>query len=144
VELNHLSSSDIDLLKIAALVAAFLLNRQALIILAYMLAGEVVFYFTDSGFMCSLLLAALYSTNACTNITLKSQIRHVLLCIGLLNWLAAVDYLVAPDTETYFYICYPWLVNALDLLILYHLLPKGGPNIVSRRFSLGTYRFTCL
>lgn len=140
----HLSASDIDLLKMAALVAAFLLNRQALIILAYMLIGEIVFYFTDSGFMCSLLLAALYSTNACTNINLKSQIRHVLLCVGLLNWLAAVDYLVAPDTETYFYICYPWIINALDLLILYHLLPTRRLNIVNGRFSLGTYRVTCL
>lgn len=133
----HLNASDIDLLKIAALVAAFLLNRQALIILAYMLVGEVVFYFTDSGFMCSLLLAALYSTNACTNITLKSQIRHVLLCIGLLNWLAAVDYLVAPDTETYFYICYPWLVNALDLLILYHLFGNWRPQNVGAMGILG-------
>lgn len=144
MELNHLSSSDIDLLKIAALVAAFLFNRQALVILAYMLVGELVFYFTDSGFMCSLLLAALYSTNACANITLKSQIRHVLLCIGLVNWLAAVDYLVAPDTETCFYIWYPWLINALDLLILYHLLPAWRLNLVNGRFSLGTYRWTCL
>lgn len=136
----HLNASDIDLLKIAALVAAFLLNRQALIILAYMLVGEFIFYFTDSGFMCSLLLAALYSTNACTNINLKSQIRHVLLCIGILNWLAAVDYLIAPDAETYFYICYPWIINALDLLILYHLLPTWRLNLVNGRFSLGTYR----
>lgn len=140
----HLSASDIDLLKIAALVAAFLLNRQALIILAYILVGEVIFYFTDSGFMCSLLLAALYSTNATANITLKSQIRHVLLCVGILNWLAAVDYLVAPDAETYFYICYPWIINALDLLILYHLLPTRRLNFVNGRFSLGTCRRTCL
>lgn len=140
----HLNASDIDLLKIAALVAAFLLNRQALIILAYMVVGEVIFYFTESGFTCSLLLATLYSTNATTNIALKSQIRHVLLCIGILNWLSAADYLVAPDAETYFYICYPWIINALDLLILYHLLPTRGQNFVNGRFSLGTCRRTCL
>ena len=140
----HLNASNIDLLKMAALVSAFLLNRQALVILSYMMVGEAVFYLTDSGFMCSLLLAALYSTNACSNINLKSQIRHVLLCIGLLNWLAAVDYLVSPDTETYFYICYPWLVNALDLLIIYHLLPTRRLNFVNGRFSLGTGRTSCL
>ena len=83
----QLNASDIDLLKIAALVAASFLNRQALIILIYMLIGVFVFYFSDSGFMCSLLLAALYSTNACANINIKSQIRQALFCIGILNWL---------------------------------------------------------
>ena len=139
-----MSWSDTDIIRMAALFAAIFINRQAIFILAVELFVELLFHYAPDGFTAALLMACAYSAAATTNITLKSQIRHVLLCIGILNWLAAVDYLVAPDAETYFYICYPWLINALDLLILYHLLPKGGLNIAGRRFSLGTYRFTCL
>ena len=128
----------------AALFAVIFINRQAVFILAVEIFVEFLFYFSADGFTASLLMACVYSTAATVNITLKSQIRHVLLCIGLLNWLAAVDHLVAPDTETYFYICYPWAINLLDLIILYHLLPTGRLNFVNGRFSLGTYRFTCL
>lgn len=124
--------------------AVIFINRQAVFILAVELCVELLFYYAQDGFTASLLMACAYSASATANINLKSQIRHVLLCIGLLNWLAAVDYLVAPDAETYFYICYPWIINALDLLILYHLLPTRRLNIVNGRFSLGTYRVTCL
>lgn len=128
----------------AALFAAIFINKQAVFILAVELCVELLFYYSTDGFTASLLMACAYSAAATANINLKSQIRHVLLCIGLLNWLAAVDYLIAPDAETYFYTCYPWIINALDLLILYHLLPTGRLKIVNGRFSLGTYRWTCL
>lgn len=136
--------SDTDIIRMAALFAAIFINRQAVFILAVELCVETLFHYAPDGFTASMLMACAYSAAATTNITLKSQIRHVLLCIGILNWLAAVDYLIAPDTETYFYICYPWIINALDLLILYHLLPTWRLNFVNGRFSLGTCRRTCL
>lgn len=139
-----MSWSDTDIIRMAALFAAIFINRQAVFILAVELFVELLFHYATDGFTATLLMACAYSAAATTNITLKSQIRHVLLCIGILNWLAAVDYLVAPDAETYFYICYPWLINALDLLILYHLLPTRRLNFVNGRFSLGTCRWTCL
>ena len=139
-----MSWSDTDIIRMAALFAAIFINRQAVFILAVELCVELLFHYSRDGFTASLLMACTYSAAATVNIKLKSQIRHVLLCIGLLNWLAAVDYLVAPDAETYFYICYPWVINALDLLILYHLLPTRRLNFVNGRFSLGTYRWTCL
>ena len=128
----------------AAFFAAIFINRQAVFILLIELCMEPIFHYAQDGFTASLLMACAYSIVSTANINLKSQIRHVLLCIGILNWLAAVDYLVAPDTETYFYICYPWLVNALDLLIIYHLLPSRRLNFVNGRFSLGTGRTSCL
>lgn len=139
-----MSWSDTDIIRMAAFFAAIFINRQAVFILCIELCVELLFHYAPDGFTASLLMACAYSAAATTNITLKSQIRHVLLCIGILNWLAAVDYLVAPDAETYFYICYPWIINALDLLILYHLLPTRRLNFVNGRFSLGTCRRTCL
>ena len=139
-----MSWSDTDIIRMAALFAAIFINRQAVFILAVELAVELLFYYSPNGFIASLFMACAYSTAATTNINLKSQIRHVLLCIGILNWLAAIDYLVAHDAETCFYICYPWIINALDLLILYHLLPTRRLNFVNGRFSLGTCRWTCL
>jgi len=135
-----MSWSDTDIIRMAAFFAAIFINRQAVFILGVELCVELLFYYSPNGFIASLFMACAYSTAATTNITLKSQIRHVLLCIGIVNWLAAVDYLVAPDAETYFYICYPWIINTLDLLILYHLLPTWRLNLVNGRFSLGTYR----
>jgi len=139
-----MSWSDTDIIRMAALFAAIFINRQAFFILSIELFVELLFHYAIDGFTASLLMACAYSAAATTNITLKSQIRHVLLCVGILNWLAAVDYLVAPGAETYFYICYPWVINALDLLILYHLLPTRRLNFVNGRFSLGTCRWTCL
>ena len=139
-----MSWSDTDIIRMAAFFAAIFINRQAVFILCIEMCVELLFHHAPDGFTASLLMACAYSTAATANINLKSQIRHVLLCIGILNWLAAVDYLVAPDAETCFYICYPWIINALDMLILYHLLPTRRLNFVNGRFSLGTCRRTCL
>lgn len=136
MELSHLVTSDFDQVKTAAFIAAFFINRQALIVLLFHAAGLAIFEATDSGFTASVLLAMLYSVNAAININLSYEIRQALICIACVNWLAAVDYFVSPS-ETMFYVCYPWLVNGLDVFILYCLLWKGGRSLVgsSRPFN---------
>lgn len=72
----------------------------------------------------------MYSTSAAVNIRLKSEIRHVLIIVWCLNWLAAVDFIIAPDRVTWFYTYYPWLINCMDTLIIYHLLNAKGLKLV--------------
>lgn len=121
-----LSVEIFQVLKTAALVAAFFINRQALIVLAFTLTGELLFAtFSHSPVLYYCLAAALYSTNAAINIRLLSNIRNALICIACLNWLSALDFILT-ETETLFYLCYPWLINGLDVFILYCLIWKGG------------------
>ena len=122
------TTSDLDLLKLAAFIAAFFINRQALALIAAHLAWELIYISTDSGFAVSLLSSALYFIVAASNINLKSEIRHAIWLLGCLYWLAALDYYVA-DTVTYFYIIFPWLINMVDAYIIYHLM-GGGRAIV--------------
>jgi len=119
-----LSASDIDLIKIAAFIAPFFINRQAAYILALHLCWEYMFIKTDSGLVLSICAAILYFIGATVNIKLKSEIRQALWLIGFLYWLAALDYYVS-DAVTYFYLFFPHLINAADLFILYHLISRG-------------------
>lgn len=129
---SHLAAN-LDGIKLAAFIAAFLINRQAAIIATFHIAGDVIFNTTDSGFYCSVMMACLYSINAAINIKISYQIRQALICIGCINWLAALDFYLSPNV-TSFYLCYPWLINGLDVFILYLLLCNGGLQ------SVGTYR----
>lgn len=113
----------------AAFIAAFFVNRQAFVIVAFHFIGDLLFASTDSGLIASCLLAALYSLNATINIKLSFEIRQALICIAFINWLAAVDYFVSPN-ETVFYTCYPWFINGLDVFILACLLSNGGRSAV--------------
>lgn len=127
--LSHLSASEIDAIKLAAFIAAFLVNRQAIVIVAFHIIGQLAFDSVDDGLTASCILAALYSINATVNIKLSFEIRQALICIAAINWLAAVDYFVSPN-ETVFYLCYPWLINGLDVFILACLLSNGGRSVV--------------
>ena len=124
--IDLLSVEAFQILKTAALVAAFFINRQSLVILAFTLTGEWLFAtLSYNPILYYCLAAALYSTNAAINIRLLSNIRNALICIACLNWLAALDFILT-ETETLFYLCYPWLINGLDVFILYCLIRKGG------------------
>lgn len=123
---SQLNAELVDNMKMAALIAAVFINRQALIILAFHIIGEMAFlYFSHLGVYYFCIAAALYSINATVNIKLSYRIRQALICIGAINWLAALDYFVS-SSETIFYVCYPWLINGLDVFILFILLNGGG------------------
>lgn len=127
--MESLLASNIDDIKMAAFLAAFSVNRQAFVIVAFHFIGDLLFASTDSGLIASCLLAALYSLNATINIKLSFEIRQALICVAFINWLAAIDYFVSPN-ETVFYTCYPWLINGLDVFILACLLSNGGRSAV--------------
>ena len=141
--LAHLSAENIDQAKMAAFIAAIFINRQAVIIVLFFILSELLFHFMQSApvsYFCS--AAALYSINATVNIKLSFEIRQALICVAFINWLAAVDYFVSPN-ETMFYVCYPWLINGLDVFILACLLGNGGRNFVGYNRPLFG-RFNCL
>ena len=120
-----LSASSFDLLKIAALFAAFFVNRQALVVLSGMLLGELLFYFIDSWFWFCIFAGLLYSANATVFIKLSSEIRHALVLIGLLYWIAAIDDLLFPAIATTYYNSLGYIVGAVDLYVLLILLNGG-------------------
>ena len=141
--IDQLNAETFQAMKTAAFIAAFFVNRQALIVLAFHLAGELLFIeFSHLGTYYFCMAAALYTVNATINIKLSFSIRQALICIGAINWLAALDYFLSPN-ETMFYVCYPWLINGLDVFILACLLGNGGRSFVGYNRPLFG-RFNCL
>lgn len=144
------SPSDLDILRDAAFVAAFLFsadgrrfNLGAGAVLCFSVLGKIAFTMAPTGFYACLAMAVLFSLNAGINIKLLSQIRQALVCIGFINWLGAVDFLLWPDRVTFIYQAYPYAINALDLSIIYHLFrpTHGGgkrANHYNSRFILGS------
>lgn len=118
-----LLASNLDSLTIAAFLAAVFINKQALIVLAAHLVGEAIYRTPLAGFETELLLAALYSSCAIVNIRIKSEIRQALICIGIVYWFGAVDYMLTDSVSVYDYFL-PAMITALDLFILWHL--AGG------------------
>lgn len=124
--LSQLSAHEIQKIKTAAFIAAFFINRQAIIILAFHLIGEVlVVALWNYGAYYFCVAAAVYSINAAINIKLLYEIRQALICIACINWLTAFDYFYFTGITT-LNICYPWLINGLDVFILFCLLFGGG------------------
>ena len=129
----------IDEFKAAIFLAAVFINRQAGWVLVVHLASELIQSSPLHGFDTALTLAALYSLSA-VYIPIKSEIRHVLISLSLINWLCAVDILAAPATITLFSSNYGNLINFLDLMAIYYLLGGGGLNLVGKHNISSHYR----
>jgi hypothetical protein len=131
-----MSAETLDMMKIAALVAASFINRQAIAVLAFMLLGELAFKFTETDFWFCLCAGAIYSVNATVYIKLSYNIRQALLVTGCLYWLCAFDAFLFPQTETMFYTSFGYLIGAVDFYVLLSLLSGGrlheGFNRASR------------
>jgi hypothetical protein len=128
--LSHLNAEAFDLAKMAAFIAAILINRQAVLIVVTQLLAELLFAEMKSEpvvYYCA--SSALFAIAATINIKLSFNIRQALICVACLNWLAAMDFKLS-DGVTAFYLCYPWLINGLDVFILFCLLRRGGRSIV--------------
>jgi hypothetical protein len=119
----------IDEFKAAVFIAAFLINRQAVWILIIHAATEYAQLSPLNGFDTALAKAVIFSLSA-AYITLKSEIRQVLVWLSWVSWWCAVDILIAPGTVTLFSSNYSTLINILDFIIIYHLFTTGGLNVV--------------
>jgi hypothetical protein len=82
-----------------------------------------------NGFDTALAHAAIFSLSA-AYITLKSEIRQVLMWLAWVNWWCAVDIAAWPGAATLFSSNYSTLINILDAVIIYHLFKTGGLNVV--------------
>jgi len=136
--LSHLNAETFDLAKMAAFIAAILINRQAVLIVITQVIAEFLFKEMQSQpviYYCA--SSALFAIAATANIKVSYNIRQALFCMACLNWLAAIDFKFT-DGVTAFYLCYPWLVNGLDVFILYCLLWKGGRSIVGNSDSFNS------
>lgn len=101
--------------------AAFVLCLHAVNLAMFNMAGhDAIIYYCAT--------ATLYAIGANANIRLLSEIRYVLLAFAVLNWIAAIDYLLSPY-QTIFSLCYPWLVNGFDVLILFYLFRHRGMDL---------------
>lgn len=126
-----------DNIKAALFIAAFFINRQAAIVIACHIASELIYASPLNGFYTAITTAAMFSIASIINIKVKSEIRHVLLGLGVVNWLCAIDLLASPNAETRFTFMFPLLINALDLIIIYHLFSKGGLNLAGNHSRSG-------
>ena len=135
-----------DTLKAVAFAAVFLFvkSRQACVVLLAHAVCEFTYVSHLSPFATAISISILYATISASQITIKSEIRYLFIMLAAVNWLCALDILRSPNDVTYFSMSYTYLVNAVDLLIIYHLLLPRRLNFVNGRFSLGTGRTSCL
>lgn len=121
-----------DLVKIALLVLACVFNTQAFLVLCLHIANEALFKLMGDdpvAYFCA--AASMYAVGSVINIRILSPIRCVLLLIGLVNWFEAIDYMLFPY-QTLYGLCYPWLVNGFDVLILILLFRHRGRDFGGR------------
>ena len=128
-----LDANSIDALKAVAFAAVFLFNRNQQVAIALVAHAICEFSMSSpiSGFMTALCMSALYAEVAASKITIKSEIRYLFIMISCVNLLCAADIFVSPKIDTNFSIAYPYLINLLDLFIIYHLFrpDHGGGKI---------------
>lgn len=128
---------DTDVLKLIAFALCCLWTRQAFAVLALHVGNLVLLHlFVDAGAIYFLLVSAMFAVVAASNIKFLSNLRWALFAIGVLNWWAAVDFLVWPEA-TWFYQAYPYLVNGLDAAVLLLLWGQGGKSVVGKFFAVG-------
>lgn len=110
-----------DLTKIGLLAVACLISIQAVFIIAAHAANEAIFYLSGHDpvvYYCA--AATMYALASTANVKMLDQIRFALLAIAIINWIAAIDFMLSPF-QTMYGMCYPWLINGFDVLILYLL-----------------------
>lgn len=121
-----------DLIKIGLLVMACVFCTQAIFILCLHMLNEVAFVQLANdpvSYFC--VASAMYSAASISNIKFLSEIRYALFGLGVINWAEAIDYMLFPY-QTLYGLCYPWLVNGFDVLILFLLFQHGGRELVGR------------
>lgn len=130
-----MTNAESDILTTAAFLAAFSLNRQAVIPLAGMLITYLVKPYLFSHPIALLLsYSAIYATLSISYIRIKSEIRYAMIVHALLYWLLAVDYYLFEYATLYTQWFKP-MVRLLDLYILYHLLMSGRLSYVANRLA---------
>lgn len=124
---------DIDQIKIVACVAAIFFNWKAGIVAALWYFDTFIFDAANDGVDLSFWLSIFYAAFA-INIKFPSGVRNGLLAISAVNWVALVNY-ACFDYVNAFYICYPWIINAIDAYIIWQLLSNGGRQSVGLCFD---------
>ncbi len=125
-----------DLIKIGLFLLACAMTVQACYVLCLHAVNLLLFNMIGddpiSYFCCA---SALYVVAATANIKILSKLRYALFAVGVLNYAEAIDYMLFPY-QTLYGLCYPWLVNGFDVLILYILFQHGGRELVGRTDSI--------
>jgi hypothetical protein len=131
--INLLKETDIDQVKLAACLAAFLFNWRAIIIAAAW-ALDLFLYGSVAGNVdLYAWLVVVYGALA-VNIKFPSSIRNAILSISGVNWLMVVDYSLF-NFDTWLMLCYPFIINAIDAYIIWQLLSNGGRQGVGLFFD---------
>lgn len=124
-----------DLLTVAAFVAAFFINRQALIVLLAHCVWQAAFLLPLNDFWSTIVSASIYAAFGAAFIKIKSEIRYAFFCQACLYYLNSVDYILSGGAETTYYHSMPYLIAMVDLYIVWQLV-KGEPQHVGNVGSL--------
>ena len=130
-----MTSFEVDLLKVAAFVAAFFINRQAIVVLLVHCVWQGAFLIPLDDFWSTLVSATIYAAFGAAFIKIKSEIRYAFFCQACLYYLNSVDYILASGAETLYYLSMPYFIAMVDLYIVWQLV-KGEPQHVGNVNSL--------
>lgn len=113
-----------DYLVLFAVLLCTSVNRQSIFILTSFLLSELAFYLTWSDFSFSIVVACLYAYLAKTLKNIKYELQLALTTYSVLFWFNALDFWVT-EQPTIFYVIFPYVIKAVDIYVIYHLINKG-------------------
>ena len=123
-----MNSDLLNQVTLAAFVAAIFINWRAILFAGLHLSAIWLFDSVESEIYYMLLTGVINALAGAIFIKLSYELRQVLLAIGALFWLCAVDAYLFPTTETVLYNSYIYIISAMDLYVLFLLLRGGGGN----------------
>lgn len=119
---------DADFLVMLIVTLCLTVNRQSLIFLCAFAVSEV-FYYTDTDpIFDSLVIALTFAYLALIARKFTYELQMALIAYSFLFWFASVDYLLFTQ-ETYFYVIFPYVIKAVDIYVIFHLIHKGVQGI---------------
>lgn len=140
---------DADKITLAAFIAAIFIHRHAIYIVLLHLLCDWLYVAIDSPIYYNLALGLAFAFSGAQLINISYKLRQVLLCVGLLFWLSAVDYYLFPVEETLFFKSFAYIVGVMDLYALLLMLRGGGSGgrlyrMCEHWFFFLRYRILCI
>lgn len=117
-----------DFLVITVMLFAVAVNRQSLVFLCAFILCELLFYSDLTSAQYSICAALCFSCMAVIFPRLSHSLSMALIFYSVVFWFSAFDCLFFPH-ETAFYVIFPYIIKAVDLYVIYHLLDNKGRKI---------------
>lgn len=119
---------DADYLIILITFMCYFVNRQSLIFLCSFALLELLFMFEINAVYECVCIALVFAYLALIARKFAYELQMALIAYSVLFWFASVDYLLFTQ-ETYFYVIFPYVIKAVDIYVIFHLIHKGVQGI---------------